>query len=72
MKEIILIFQVLVSVSLVIVILLQQRGTGVGAAFGGGGAVYRSKRGVEKLLYYTTIILGIVFAALALSFILII
>lgn len=72
MKEIILIFQVLVSVSLVIVILLQQRGTGVGAAFGGGGAVYRSKRGVEKLLYYTTIILGIIFAALALSFILII
>ncbi|OGY25929.1 MAG: preprotein translocase subunit SecG [Candidatus Woykebacteria bacterium RIFCSPHIGHO2_01_FULL_39_12] len=72
MKEIILIFQVLVSISLVIVILLQQRGTGVGAAFGGGGAVYRSKRGVEKLLYYTTIILGIIFAALALSFILII
>ena len=72
MKEIILIFQVLVSISLVIVILLQQRGTGVGAAFGGGGAVYRSTRGVEQLLYYTAVMLGIMFADLALSFFLII
>jgi len=55
-------FQIVVAVVLVTVILLQQRGTGLGGAFGGGGATYHTKRGFEKLLFVSTIVLAIVFA----------
>lgn len=53
--------QVVISALLIIAILLQQRGTGLGAAFGGEGNMYRTKRGFEKTLYRATIILGILF-----------
>lgn len=42
-------------------ILLQNRGTGLSAAFGGSGNVYRTKRGVERILFIATIILAIIF-----------
>ena len=38
---------VLVSVGLIAAILLQSRGSGLGATFGGESSVYRSRRGVE-------------------------
>lgn len=53
--------QVALAVVLSIIILVQQQGTGLGGAFGGEGNVYRSKRGVEKLLFYGTIVLSIAF-----------
>ena len=53
--------QVIISVLLVSAILLQQRGTGLGAAFGGEGNVYHTKRGFEKTLYRATIVLAILF-----------
>lgn len=50
-----------VSLFLCIVILLQNRGGGLGTIFGGsgGGEFYRSRRGIEKFLYNSTIILAI-------------
>lgn len=65
MKEILLITQIIVSVSLVVVILLQSEGTGLGTVFGGSGSFYRSKRGVEKLFVFITIILASFFLALS-------
>lgn len=53
--------QIIVSILLVVTILLQQKGTGLGAAFGGEGNVYRTKRGLEKILFIGTIILGVIF-----------
>jgi len=47
---------------LVAAVLLQQTGEGLGSAFGGGGASFRSKRGFEKTLFTTTIVLGVLFA----------
>jgi protein translocase SecG subunit len=44
---------------------MQTRGTSVGIAFGGGSETYRSKKGVEKILFYATIILAALFAALS-------
>jgi protein translocase SecG subunit len=44
---------------------MQTRGTSVGIAFGGGSETYRSKKGVEKVLFYGTIILAALFAALS-------
>ena len=44
-----------------VAILLQAKGTGLGRAWGGGGEFYRSKRGVEKILFRLTIALAIIF-----------
>ncbi|OGI17459.1 MAG: preprotein translocase subunit SecG [Candidatus Moranbacteria bacterium RIFCSPHIGHO2_02_FULL_40_12b] len=59
------IIQVIVSVLLVISILLQNRGSGLSAAFGGDFGGYYTKRGFEKFLFYFSIILSILFIILA-------
>lgn len=71
MKLILNIAQVIVSVTLVTAILLQARGTGLGATFGGDGNVYRTKRGVEKVLFRSTIVIAALFFVLALANVLI-
>lgn len=55
MKNILLIVQIIISVLLIIAILLQNRGQGLSASFGGSGEFYRSKRGLEKILFWFTI-----------------
>ena len=61
------IIQTATAILLIIAILLQQRGTGLSGAFGGEGNVYRTKRGVEKILFSITIILAILFFACSLA-----
>ncbi|OGE05055.1 preprotein translocase subunit SecG [Candidatus Curtissbacteria bacterium RIFCSPLOWO2_01_FULL_41_18] len=61
MKNILLVLQIIVSVLLILVILLQSKGTGLGTVFGGSGSIYRSKRGIEKLFIYLTILLALSF-----------
>ena len=67
MSQTLLIIQIVVAILLISAILLQHRGTSLGGAFGGEGAVYRSRRGAEKFLFYLTIILALVFVLLALA-----
>ncbi|MEP7217027.1 MAG: preprotein translocase subunit SecG [Anaerolineaceae bacterium] len=57
------ILQIVISVILIVVILLQVKGSGFGAALGGmsGGSIYRTKRGLERTLFQATILLVIVF-----------
>ena len=57
--------QIAVALLLIGSILIQQKGTGLGAAFGGEGNIYRTKRGFEKTVFIGTIILGIIFLVLA-------
>ena len=57
--------QVVVSVLLIVAILLQNRGAGLGSAFGGSGGVYLTKRGLEKKLFIATIILAVLFFSLS-------
>ncbi|MCX6756023.1 MAG: preprotein translocase subunit SecG [Candidatus Nomurabacteria bacterium] len=59
--------QIILSVILVVAILLQQSDAGSGGAFGGGdsGALYHTRRGFDKFLFITTIIVGVLFAASA-------
>lgn len=59
------ILQIIVSILLVISILLQNRGSGLGAAFGGDMGGYYAKRGFEKFLVYFSIVLAILFMLLA-------
>lgn len=54
--------EILLSALLIILILLQAQGTGIGRTFGGGGEFYRSKRGIEKILFKATLILIVIFA----------
>lgn len=49
------------SILLIAAILLQQRGTNLGSSFGGNSASFNTRRGIEKKLFITTIILGILF-----------
>lgn len=62
LKNILLVVQIILAVCLATFILLQQKGSGVGSAFGGESVVYRSKRGVEKMLHYGTIAAAILLA----------
>lgn len=61
MKTFLLILQLATSITLITLILLQSKGTGLGSAFGGSGGVYRSKRGIEKLFMLLTIIFACLF-----------
>ena len=63
--------QIIVSIILITAVLLQQRGTGLSATFGGEGNIYRTKRGIEKALFILTIVLAIIFFAIAIANILI-
>jgi len=59
------IIQLAAAIALIIAIILQNRGTGLGSAFGGEGNVYRARRGMEKTLFRLTIVLAIIFFAIA-------
>ena len=55
------IIQIIISVAIIALVLLQAKGAGLGGIFGGDGGVYRTRRGVEKSLYHLTIGLSLFF-----------
>ena len=59
------IIQIIISVALVVAVLLQTKGSGLGGIFGGQGAVYTSRRGVEKTMFSVTIGLAVAFFVFA-------
>ncbi len=61
-----LIAQIIISLILILFVILQAKGTGMSAVFGGSNN-YHAKRGVEKTLFYGTILLSIFFVALAIA-----
>ncbi len=61
----ILIAQLVVAVLLSVSILLQNRGSGLGATFGGDFGGYYTKRGIEKFLFSGSIVLSVVFILLS-------
>lgn len=61
--QVIAIVQIVLSVILVSLILLQVKGSGLGSTFGGEMAFYRTKRGAERILFYLTIIFSVLFLA---------
>lgn len=71
LQTILNILQVGLAVLLITTVLLQARGSGLGSVFGGEGNVYRTKRGFEKVLFTSTIVLSVLFFATALANILI-
>ena len=48
--------QVILSIALIVIVLFQVRGGGLGGIFGQQSGVYRTRRGVEKILFRLTIV----------------
>ncbi|MFA4831249.1 MAG: preprotein translocase subunit SecG [Patescibacteria group bacterium] len=68
LMQILNISQLILAILLIIAILLQQQGAGLGAGFGGtGGGVQNTRRGPEKLLYNTTIVISILLFSISLA-----
>jgi len=61
------IIQIIIAVALTVFILLQVRGAGLGSIFGGSsaGSVFKTRRGVERLVFNITIVLVVLFALIA-------
>lgn len=53
--------QIVLSVALILAIMLQVKGGGMGGIFGQADSVYRTRRGIEKTLFQLTIVLAVIF-----------
>jgi preprotein translocase subunit SecG len=66
MQTYLIVAQMVLSVALVLAVLFQVRGGGLGGIFGQADTVYRTKRGVEKVLFQITIVLVVLFIIISL------
>ncbi len=60
------ILEVVVAILLIGAILLQMQGSGLSGSFGGSGEFYRSKRSIEKMLMWATVVLAALFGIISL------
>jgi protein translocase SecG subunit len=66
LSYILTIIDMVVMVGLIISVALQNKSAGLSNIFGGGGVV-TTRRGSDKWLFYATIILGVLFAGISLT-----
>lgn len=71
LQTILNILQISFAILLIVSVLLQARGSGLGSVFGGEGNVYRTKRGFEKILFTSTIVFSALFFLTAIANVLI-
>ncbi len=57
--------QIIISASLIILVLFQVKGGGLGGIFGQQSTVYRTRRGMEKILFNLTVALVCVFLVIS-------
>jgi protein translocase SecG subunit len=67
MNQALTITQIIVSILLIGLILLQAQGTGLGSTWSGGGETYHTRKGVEKVVFITTIIGILLFVLISLA-----
>lgn len=60
------IIQIILAVALILAIMLQVRGGGLGGIFGQADTVFRTRRGIEKTLFQITIVLIVLFVIISL------
>ncbi|MBV9689983.1 MAG: preprotein translocase subunit SecG [Ktedonobacteraceae bacterium] len=65
--QVVRIIQIILSIAVIAFILMQARGAGLGSAFGGSsaGSVFKTRRGVERLIFNITIVFVILFAIIS-------
>jgi len=61
------IIEIVNAVAIILAALLQVKGGGIGGIFGQADTVYRTKRGLEKWLFYATIVLVVLFVIVAIA-----
>ena len=66
MSEFLPLAQIIISVLLIAAILLQSRGSGLSSVFGGESTFYHTRRGIEKVIFFATVILAALFIATSL------
>ena len=66
METVFSIILIIVAITLIIVLLLQARGSG-SSLFGEASSTFRSRRGVEQLLFRITIVLAVIFVGVAIA-----
>lgn len=57
--------QIVLSVALILAIMLQVKGGGLGGIFGQADSVYRTRRGIEKTLFQLTVVLAVIFVIIS-------
>jgi preprotein translocase subunit SecG len=70
MQQVLTISQIIVSLVIIALILIQERSSGMSGVFGGGGTeggVYQKRRGIEKMVFTATIVFSILFAGLSIA-----
>lgn len=67
MKDALLIANIILSIIIAVLILLQGKGAGLGSAWGGGGELYQTRRGVEKVTMRFTYISIFLFFVLSIA-----
>jgi preprotein translocase subunit SecG len=65
MEKFLPVLQIVVAIFLIITILLQQRGTALGSALGGEGGFYATRRGIQKKIFWASVVFGFLFITLA-------
>lgn len=65
MEKGLILAQIFISVLLTVSILLQNRGAGLSATFGGDSGGYYTKRGFDKFLYWSSVVLSVLFLVVA-------
>ncbi|HEV2456865.1 MAG TPA: preprotein translocase subunit SecG [Ktedonobacterales bacterium] len=60
------VIQIIVAIALITSILLQARGAGLGSVFGGTGTVFKTRRGIDRLLFRMTIAFTVIFVVISL------
>jgi len=60
-----LVLQTLIAITLIFLIVIQAKGTGLGRNFGASN--YHTKRGMEKTIFYATVILGMLFVGISIT-----
>jgi len=59
------IIQIMVSIALIVIIMIQAKSSGLGSVFGGDSSMHKTRRGVEKSMHQATIGICIVFFAIS-------
>jgi len=65
--DILLYGQIATGILLIVSILLQQKGEGLSATFGGSAMEYSTKRGAEKVVFYATIVFAVLFIGVSVA-----
>jgi len=66
LTAVILISQIILSVVVTVLVVMQSQNSGAGGMFGADTTVYRTKRGLEKTMYQATIVVTTMFFVVSL------